>query len=93
MTTNASSILNEAAKIVSGARRETHGSPERSFAHISALWSAYLEVPVTPVDVAHMMTLLKIVRSKRGEPVLDHFIDGAGYQALAGELAHDGSHS
>jgi hypothetical protein len=87
MTTNAASMLREAANIVSGARNQTHGSPERSFQLISTLWTAYLGAPVSPVDVAQMMTLLKIARAKCGTPAIDHFVDGAGYQALAGELA------
>jgi hypothetical protein len=94
MTSTASSILTEASKIVDGARRSTHGAAERSFAKIATMWSAYLGSTITPVDVAHMMTLLKIARSQCGaENNADHYIDGAGYQALAGELAINGQKS
>lgn len=88
---SAGSILKEASEIVDGSRRATHGSPERTFHKIASMWSAYLGVPITTVDVAHMMTLLKIARSQHGEPVPDHYIDGAGYQGLAGELALNAS--
>ena len=87
MTTTAAAMLKEASEIVTGARNQTHGTPERSFEFIASLWSAYLGITIKPVDVAQMMTLLKIGRSKCGAPAVDHFVDGAGYQALAGELA------
>ncbi|CAB4139985.1 hypothetical protein UFOVP397_21 [uncultured Caudovirales phage] len=90
----AAGMLHEAAQIVAGARSSTHGAAERSFAAIGALWTAYLRdtrldpsAPISAQDVAWMMTLLKVARSQQGEPVRDHYVDGAGYAALAGELA------
>ena len=88
----AHAILTEAASIVQGVRNATHGPKERSFAVIANLWNAYLDGrkggdPVTAFDVAQMMTLLKIARSIQGTPARDHFVDGAGYQGIAGELA------
>jgi hypothetical protein len=44
-------------------------------------------VNITPADVARMMDLLKISRSVHGDPLnVDNYVDGAGYQALAGML-------
>ena len=90
----AHSILTEAAGIVQGARNATHGDKERSFAAIADLWNAYLdnraggqEAPISPRDVASLMVLLKLARSIQGEAVRDHFLDAAGYAAIAGELA------
>jgi hypothetical protein len=90
----AGGILAEARNIVVGARNHTHGEKERSFAVIAGLWSVYLagrkdggaSAPVTAFDVAWMMTLLKCARSIQGTPARDHFVDGAGYAAIAGEL-------
>lgn len=84
------SILQEAANIVSGARNATHGDKERSFEAIAGLWKAYLgarktEGPITSRDVAWMMVCLKMARSVQGKAVRDHFVDGAGYAAIAGE--------
>jgi len=87
---SASDILREAADIVDGARGQTHGPRERAFVRAAAMWSAYLGTPVTPSDVCWMMTLLKAGRSKDGEPVRDHYVDGASYAALAGELSGAG---
>jgi len=86
-----SSILREAASIVDGARNDTHGDKERSFDAIAGMWNAYLAArksqgPITPMDVAWMMTTLKMVRSVQGTPVRDHYVDAAGYAAIAGEI-------
>lgn len=91
--TVASSILDEAAKIVAGARNATHGDKERSFQVIADFWNVYLAGRksggnITPFDVAQMMVLLKISRSIQGAPVRDHFCDAAGYSAIAGELSN-----
>jgi len=86
--TPAADMLAEAALIVEGARQR-HGGSERSFGFIAALWSAYTGHPITPRDVAVMMVLLKIGRAQSGAPIRDHFVDMAGYAALAGELAQE----
>ena len=87
----AADILQEAARIVDGERELYHGSKERSFTMVASLWSVYLQDKGAPsistVDVAQMMVLLKIARSVCGEPVRDHFLDQAGYSAIAGELS------
>lgn len=87
----ATSILTEAANIVGGDRNSTHGDKERSFQVIANLWNAYLsgrktQGDITPFDVAQFMVLLKVARSIQGKPVRDHFVDAAGYSAIAGEL-------
>jgi len=43
--------------------------------------------PITPEDVCHLMTLLKIGRMQHGNQNADDYIDAIGYQALAAELA------
>lgn len=85
---NANEILIEAARIVDGDRNTTHGAKERSFAQIATMWNGYLEGRrIASRDVAQMMVLLKIVRSVQGTPTEDHFLDAAGYAAIAGGLA------
>ena len=84
----AGDIAREAARIIDGCRGSTHGPIERGFETAAALWSAYLGFAVSPSQVAQCMVLLKIARSKHGAPNhRDHYVDGAGYSALAGELA------
>lgn len=89
----AATLLTEAAQIVAGPRNTTHGDKERSFAVIAEFWNCYLagrargaDQRIREVDVAQMMVLMKIARSIQGEPIRDHFVDQAGYSAIAAEL-------
>lgn len=86
-------ILEEAAKVVGGDRQRSHGAPERNFATIARYWGLWLgdrlTGRLTPADVAMMMALLKVSRIQSGTSGFsDHYVDMAGYAALAGELAH-----
>ena len=81
-----SSILNVADARVS-ARSADYGEPEDNFTKISAYWSLYLEKPVSALDVAHMMLLLKLARADAVGST-DTYIDMAGYAACAGEIWH-----
>ena len=82
-------ILDEAKKCVIGGREQDYGSPENNFSMIGRLWSVYLEIEITPKDVAIMMTLLKIARAKDGRFKLDNYIDACGYLACAGEIENE----
>ena len=83
---NRSDILHNAIEIITNDRQATHGKPEDSFANIANLWSAYLDKTISTQQVAVMMALLKIARTKNNPNHLDNFIDLAGYAALGGEL-------
>jgi hypothetical protein len=94
----AQDILTDAAGIVGGARNDTHGDKITSFQLIADFWNLYLDgrrdqvgEPITALNVAQMMELLKIVRSIQGLPVEDHFLDSAGYAAIAGEINNVGA--
>ena len=86
------SILDTAKQMVCGHREQDYGSPENNFARIASLWSVYLDAPITPVDVAMMMALLKIARIKSGTGTADSFVDLAGYAACGGEIATGKEH-
>lgn len=79
-------ILREAERCVCGHREQDYGSPEDNFKIIALLWSAYLDHPVNPLDVAMMMSLLKVARIRSGNGTMDSFIDLAGYAACGGEI-------
>lgn len=79
-------ILETARTCVCGKRETDYGSPEDNFRKIALLWTAYLGRSVTPIDVAMMMVLLKVARTKGGVGSDDNFVDIAGYAACAGEL-------
>lgn len=83
-------ILHEAEKCVCGHREQDYGSPESNFGLIANLWSDYLKILVTPIDVAMLMSLLKIARIKNGGGTGDSFVDLAGYAACGGELLEVG---
>jgi len=83
-------ILASAARMVNGDRQDDYGTPEQNFERIASLWTCYLggrlNRPITPVDVAAMMALLKIARVASGHGKSDNWIDLAGYAACGGEL-------
>jgi hypothetical protein len=69
-------------------RANTHGTAEENFQHTALMWSAYLGVEVTAVDVCQMQAMAKMSRAKKGNPYHpDHYVDQCGYSALAGRLA------
>ena len=81
-------ILRRAAELVSTDRAETHGDMLENHDNIATLWSAFLGVDITAQQVALMMVLLKVARTKTGRLNLDDFIDMAGYAGVAGEISH-----
>lgn len=83
---NREDVLNESLKIVMGARNEQYGSPEDCFNVIAGMWGSYLGVPLSSTDVAMLMVLLKVARSKANPKYADNYVDIAGYAACAGEL-------
>lgn len=82
-------ILDEAKKCVCGHRQQDYGTPEDNFRNIALLWTAYKNCPFSTIDVAIMMSLMKIARIKAGGTD-DSFVDLAGYAACAGEIFADG---
>lgn len=80
-------ILQNAEKCVCGGRNSDYGEPERNFGKISELWSSYMGIIITEIDVAMMMVLLKAARVSTGRGTEDCFVDIAGYAACAGEIA------
>ncbi len=83
---NANELLSVADNLVAGDRAEEYGDKKVMHTNIARLWSAYLETEITAHDVALMMTLLKLARTKAGITSDDTYIDMAAYSAIAGEL-------
>lgn len=84
-------VLDKAKECVSGQRQQDYGAPEDNFSLIAKFWSAYRGIEFDAVDVAMMMSLLKIVRISSGHGTQDSFIDLAGYAACGGEIFTRGS--
>jgi len=83
--TKRSEILADADNLINGDRQKDYGTPQENFGVIAAMWSAYLGHEVSPTDVCHLMSLLKIARLRNG-PHMDSSVDSCGYMALGGEL-------
>ena len=71
-----------AHKLVIGCRNESYGPPDADFAGIALMWTGLLNTvlkrPLTKVDVALMMTALKLRRHAH-KPSNDNLIDAHGY--------------
>lgn len=74
-------ILQEADQIIHGPRRKAYGPPEKSFDTLAVMWSAILEIDVTPADVCLMMIALKLCREQNNHQ-RDNLVDVCGYAAL-----------
>jgi hypothetical protein len=95
-TDKAADLLDEAKKIVTGARRQTYGAPEDNFRVIADLWATYLRrthaghitgvLRVEAKDVAQMMILMKVARLAESPDHHDSVVDIAGYAACAARL-------
>ena len=79
-------ILNQASVLVQGQREKDYGDKTENHSNIARLWSAYLDVKIEAHDVALMMALLKMARTKLGEVSKDTYIDLSAYSAIAGEI-------
>ena len=79
-------FLEEASRLVGGDRQKDYGDKVQNHKNIARLWSAYLDVPITTENVAIMMCLLKIARTKLGVTSKDTYIDMSAYSAIAGEI-------
>tara|TARA_A100000172_G_C3018936_1_gene102454 strand:+ start:319 stop:588 length:270 start_codon:yes stop_codon:yes gene_type:complete len=79
-------FLNQASVLVQGQREKDYGDKVENHSNIAKLWSAYLDIPVTAHDVAILMSLLKVARTKLGAVSKDTYVDMSAYGAIAGEI-------
>ena len=84
-------LLKRGIELTAGDRNETYGDPWSNLTDCAQLWEAYLgaklggDVKLVAEDVAHMMALVKMTRSFRGNYHDDNYLDAAVYMAIAGE--------
>ena len=79
-------FLNQASVLVQGQREKDYGDKVENHSNIAKLWSAYLDIPDTAHDVAILMSLLKVARTKLGAVSKDTYVDMSAYGAIAGEI-------
>ena len=84
-------ILDDAARIITGDREKTYGDPGKNLRCIANLWEMYLDGrglisensdSLRPEDVANMMILLKVARLINDKKHRDSMVDICGYAAL-----------
>lgn len=80
------SVLEEAARIIHADREDVYGDVVESFNRIAGMWTAYLGIEVSDLDVANLMILLKVSRTK-GKYHRDSYVDIGGYSGSAERLA------
>jgi hypothetical protein len=80
------SILLEADRLINGDRQQHYGHAYVNFGDIAALWSAYLDKPVSRYDVVNMMIMLKLARTKRQGYHRDSYVDVGGYSGCAEKI-------
>lgn len=78
-------ILQEAERIINGDRQDTYGPPSESLGRIAVLWGAYLDREMSANEVANLLILMKVSRSKNGYH-RDSYVDIAGYAGLTEKL-------
>jgi hypothetical protein len=76
----------EAIRLVDEDRNDSYGSPEENLGRIAAMWGGYIGKEVTAQDVALMMVLVKISRSKAGY-ARDNAVDGVAYFLIHDSMA------
>ena len=79
------SLLDEAKQTITGERQDQYGAPEDSFDRIARYWTTYLARPVSALDVAHLMALMKLARAQGQGFKRDNYVDLAGYAAIAAD--------
>lgn len=87
---NREQLLDECKEIITKHRQSAYGTPEDNFGCIAMLWSAYLGIELKSYDVANLMILLKVARSKNSPHKVDSWLDMAGYAACGCEVATEG---
>lgn len=84
---NRQEILTTAGQLIGGDRQATYGDAKEMHQSIADLWSSYIGVDLTAVDIAAMMVLMKVARARKGSKKhTDNWVDICGYAALAGEM-------
>ena len=79
-------FLSTSISLVEGDRQKDYGDKLHNHTNIAKLWSAYLDIKVSAHDVAILMVLLKVARTKLGKVSSDTYVDMASYSAIAGEI-------
>lgn len=83
-------ILDEAKRLITGARHDTYGDAGEEFRNVAAAWELYLKgrTEIRPEDFINMMIILKVFRARHGYH-RDSYVDICGYAALVDRLGNE----
>lgn len=79
-------VLDEAKRLVTGARRAVYGTAEENLGKTAQIWSAILGIPVKAYQVSLCMIGVKMARLITTPDHWDSWCDIPGYSALGAEL-------
>lgn len=79
-------VLEEAAAIVGGARKDVYGPPAQEFPRMAKMWSLVLNTEVTAQQVCLCMIAMKLMRSAVSPGHRDSLVDIAGYARILEDL-------
>jgi len=82
----ASGVLAEADMLINNGKKAAYGHPSDNFRRIANFWQEILGVPVSLAQVAWCMNAVKMARAIESPEKREHFVDAAGYVALAYEV-------
>ena len=75
-------ILEEAATIVGGSRKEIYGPPESEFPRMAKMWSLVLGTEITAKQVCSCMIAMKLMRISVSPGHRDSLVDIAGFARI-----------
>jgi hypothetical protein len=84
---NRQEVVEAALDCITNDRANQYGKAEDNFDNIARLWSAYLKVDISKLEVSMLMVLLKVARTTSSPEHSDNYVDMIGYSAIASELA------
>ena len=78
-------LLSHAFELINarGGDYDNAGSLEQNFRESAAVASVVIGKPLTPRDVALILHVVKLIRSKSSPDKLDNYVDGMNYMAFA----------
>ena len=83
-------IIDKMTAAVMSDRNRSYGDPEGNFGNIASYWNTHMEArkpgPLTPLDVAIMMKLMKVARLSTNPTHVDSWVDAAGYAVCGGGI-------
>ena len=86
-------LFKEAAKLLHKDRQAIYGDAEENYSRIGLIWTGLTGHYFSSVDVALMLSALKLYRANINPDHVDSFVDAAAYIAIAAQASSSSSSS